>query len=123
VDDRGAWHGVGEVGEHDDPAAQIDGFFQVMRDEEDGVAEFTVDFLHEELKAFARFWIQSAEGFVHQQDLGFHGESLSDGDALPLPARKLSRVFVAMIRESHLFEIIGGLLAMGFLRFRREEWD
>ncbi len=64
-----------------------------MRDEQNGGAGFAPQSLDQALHSQPRSWIERAERFIHQQDLGPHDERLSDGYALLHAARKLVGIF------------------------------
>ncbi|MOA51916.1 hypothetical protein D3C78_1751270 [compost metagenome] len=68
---------------HDrDTAAQLQGFVKVVADEDDGFAQFALQLQQFVLQALADQRVEGGEGFVHQQDIGIHGQRARQANAL-----------------------------------------
>ena len=78
------------AGGHDiEGVGEEDGFVDVMGDEEHGFTAGFPDAEQELLHREAGLGVERAEGFVHQEDAGFHHQGAGDADALFHAARKL----------------------------------
>jgi hypothetical protein len=97
--------GGGEVGdyfagfEEDDALGEVEGFVEVVGDEQDGFADAGEQVAEHGLHLGAGEGIEGAEGLVHEQDAGIGGEGASEADALALSAGELPRVACAEFGE------------------------
>ncbi len=69
------------------PVGEIRGLADVVGDEEDRLACLLPDLLQLFVQDVAGLRIERCEGFVHEQDLGVHGERSSDRYSLAHAAR------------------------------------
>ncbi|MNE80462.1 hypothetical protein D3C80_1770330 [compost metagenome] len=68
---------------HDgDTAAQLQRFVQVVADEDDGLAQLALQLQQLVLQALADQRVEGREGFVHQQDVGVHGQRAGQAHTL-----------------------------------------
>ena len=77
--------------EEDDAVGEIEGFVEVVGDEEDGLAEALKQGAHHLLHLEAGEGIERAEGLVHEEDGRVGGEGTGQACTLALAARELSR--------------------------------
>lgn len=77
-----AFHTPRTGGHDDDAVAHVDGFVDVMGDEDHGGAAGIPEAENFILHAHAGEGIESAEGFVEKKDFGMIDESAGEGDAL-----------------------------------------
>src|SRR5579862_8554956 len=75
----------------------------LVSDQDDGIA-FVVQTLEERHDFVAGRGVEVAGGLVGEKDRGIVHERPRDGNALPLPARKLIRLVVHPVFEIHLSE-------------------
>jgi hypothetical protein len=75
-----------------DLVAEQEGLFDVVRDEDHGLVQFLLQAQQFFLQFGAHDRVHGTEGFVHQQDVGVHGESPGHADALLLAAGELAGV-------------------------------
>src|SRR5215510_3274342 len=80
---------------HHDPVAQIDGFVEVVGDEQNGLAGLALDPQQLQLQDLARLRIERAERLIHEQNRRIDGERASEIDALLHTARQLVRELLA----------------------------
>ncbi len=73
---------------HDDGVAHGQGFFLVVGDVNKGDAKLLLHALQLDLHLFSKLEVQSAQGFVQQENLGLVGKGPGDGHALLLAAGK-----------------------------------
>ena len=104
--------GRGLLCEHNDPRRQKQRLGCVVCDEEDGRFCFKPDGAKHALQTCAGAWTERAEGFVHEENLGLHHESLGDRNPLLHAAGELMGI-LAGIRgvKSHALQLMHGLLA------------
>ena len=89
------------------PAAAHDGdavgkgerLFLVMRDEDEGDADFALELAKFDLHLLAQLLVECAQRFVEQQNLGIAHERARERNALALAARELVRPPVAVSLE------------------------
>ncbi len=72
--------------QHDNAVGQQDGFFNIVRHQEDGLGGH--GFVGPELQQFGAQVlgcqdVERAEGLVHEEDLGFHNQRTGKAHALP----------------------------------------
>ncbi len=72
-----------------------------MGDEDAGDVDVVVQVAQPFAEFFADLGVESAEGFVEEEDLGFDGEGAGEGDALALAAGELGGVSVSVHIELH----------------------
>lgn len=97
VDDGSSWSFCWNWSEDNDSVSEVDGLFEVVGYEEDGVSQFLVDGFDERLEVFSGRGVKSAEWLVHEEDFWLHGQRLGNGNSLALPSREFSRVFVFVV--------------------------
>lgn len=85
--------------EDDDAVGEFEGFVLIVGDEECGDSRLVVELAEPFAQGFAHFGVESAEGFIEQQDLRADGEGAGECDALPLAATELRGVAVAVAFE------------------------
>src|SRR5580704_15726748 len=83
-------------GEYDHAAAEGKRLLRVVGHEEHGDSGVAPELADQALHVFARAGIESAEGFVHEQDAWLGGQRLRDGHALLHPSGELVRVFAGV---------------------------
>ena len=88
-----------------DAIAHLHRFFDVVRDEHDGLLQIGLQPTEFVLQPRARDRVDGAERFVHQQHRRVRGERARDADALPLPTRELMRIAVAVLRGIEADEV------------------
>jgi len=87
--------------EHGDAIAQRAHDVHLMRDHDNRETQTAVDF-GQQIEHLARgLWVERAGGLIAQQHLGAIGERARNADALLLPARKLRRIFIALVSQTH----------------------
>ena len=97
--------GGGEVGddfagvEEDDALGEVEGFVEVVGDEQDGFADAGEQVAEHGLHLGAGEGIERAEGLVHEQDGGVGGEGAGEADALALASGELPGVAGAEFGE------------------------
>ena len=74
--------GVQSPEEYQDTVREVDGFIQVMGDEQDGDIDILPDIHQVGLHLAARLRIQCTKGFIHQQDAGLVRQCTGDGNTL-----------------------------------------
>ena len=94
--------GLAPQGHH--PVRQIDGLVNVMGDKENRLAGLAADADQLVLQVLAGRDIQRAEGLVHEQDGGVHGQRPGEGHPLPLAARQLIRPTIRQLLQPHQLE-------------------
>src|SRR6266850_1698156 len=101
----------GAGGEDDDAVAEEDGLFDVVGDEDDGLARALPELDQFFLHGLARLRIEGAEGLVHQQHLGIDRQHARKRHALLHSARQLGGVVVAEVAEVHHLQVLadGGI--------------
>lgn len=72
--------------EEDDAVSEVDGFGEVVRDQDDGLCELLEDVAEVLLEFCSDHGVERAHGFVEQEDLGVEHEGAHEPDALPLSA-------------------------------------
>ena len=87
-----------------DAAAQIDGFFDIVGDEQDGAFLQPVHVTDQVVHDFAGLRIQRAERLVHQQCRGFGQQGAGNGNALLHAAGELAGVGIGEARQAHQVE-------------------
>ena len=86
--------------EEADPVGHVAGKTHLVRDQQHGIAVLGGQ-LPDDLKDLAyHLGVQGRGRLVKQQDLGLHGQSPGDGDALLLSAGELAGVVVALVGEA-----------------------
>ena len=75
-----------------DAVAHLDRLVDVVRDEDHRLPQLAMQAEELVLEALARDRVDRAERLVHQHQRRVRGERAREADALPLPARELSRV-------------------------------
>ena len=97
----------GEVAfmEQRNASGELHRFLHVVRDEDGGLGELGAQAEEFALQIETRNGIESAEGFVEQQDFGIGGERAGNADALSLSAGKLARKAVREIRSAQTYGI------------------
>ena len=80
------------LAEHRDLVAECYGLVDIVRDEDDGLAQFTLQPQDLGLQLLAHHRVDSAERLVHQQDRRVGGQCTRHADALLLPAGQLRRI-------------------------------
>ena len=93
-----------------DPVGQRQRLFLIVRDEQDGDAEFAMQALELELHLLAQILVERAERFVHQQQVRVEHQCARQRDALLLAAGKLPRQPFAKLFELHQTQCRGNLL-------------
>ena len=93
--------------EDGDPVAHLDGLVDVVRDEDDGLADLGVQAQEVVLQAVAGDRVDRAEGLVHEHDRLAGGHRAGDADALALAAGELARVAlgVALLEADELEQL------------------
>jgi hypothetical protein len=86
---RGAGNDAARL-EQDDARGEEQGFAQIVRDEDDGLAKAAGQGAEFALEFGAGDGIERAEGLVHQKNRRIGGEGASDADALALAAGKFA---------------------------------
>ena len=102
---------------HDDhEVAHLDGLVDVMGHEEDRLGEALLQSQELVLETFADDGVDRAEGLVHEHDRRVRGQGASHAHALPLAARELARIALAVSSglEAHeRQELVGARRAGG----------
>ena len=90
--------------EDGDPVAHLDGLVDVVRDEDDRLADLGVQAQEVVLQPIAGDRVDGAEGLVHEHDRLAGGHRAGDADALALAARELAGVAlgVALLEPDEL---------------------
>ena len=93
--------------EDGDPVAHLDGLVDVVRDEDDRLADLGVQAQEVVLQAVARDRVDRAERLVHEHDRLAGGHRAGDADALALAAGELARVAlgVALLEADELEQL------------------
>ena len=97
--------GGGKIGddlagfEEDDALGQVEGFVEIVGDQQDGFADAGEQVAQHGLHLGAGEGIERAEGLVHQQDAGIGGEGAGEADALALAAGELPGIAGAELGE------------------------
>src|SRR5258708_36368611 len=86
-------HDAASLKEHN-ARGEKHGFVQVVRDENNGVAEAAGERAEFALKLGASGWIERPKRLVHQQDGGIGSKGAGDTDALAVATGKFARVGV-----------------------------
>jgi hypothetical protein len=87
--------GCGQVGddgsaiEKDDAVGEVEGFVEVVGDEQDGLADAREKIAEHGLHFGAGEGIEGTEGFVHEEDCRIVGERASESNALALASGEL----------------------------------
>ncbi len=89
------------LAEHRDPVAHLDGFVDVVGDEDDRLAQLLLESEELVLQTLPRDRVDSAERLVHQHDLGVGPQRPGDADALRLASGKLLGIAVAELLGLH----------------------
>ena len=87
--------------QHDDPVRQVDRLLQVVGNEQDGHVDIAPDLQQVGLHLGAGLGIQRAEGFIHQQHPGLHGQRAGDGHALLHAPGQLVGIGIHKLLQSH----------------------
>jgi hypothetical protein len=74
---------------HHDGVGHFEGFFLVVGDENAGDVKVVVESAEPASKFLADPGVQSAKGFIEEENLGFDGERSGKGDPLALAAGEL----------------------------------
>ena len=88
-----------------DPVAHLDGLVDVVRDEDDGLADLGLQAQELVLQPLAQDRVDGPEGLVHEHHVGVAAERTGDADALHLPAGQLLRVAVAVLPRRHVHHL------------------
>ena len=99
------------VVEDGDPVAHRQRLVLVVGHEDEGDADVALQALELDLHLFAQLEVERAERLVEQEHLRLDDEGAGEGDALPLAARQLGGLAVAVLVEAHLRERLVGELA------------
>ena len=92
---------------HDrDPVGHGERFFLVVGDIDEGNPDLAVEFLQFDLHRFPEFEIESAEGFVEQEDLRAIDECAGECNPLLLTTRERSRFPMLDMGEADEFECL-----------------
>ncbi|MDQ1080944.1 hypothetical protein QE401_003470 [Pseudoroseomonas cervicalis] len=83
---------------HRDAVGDMPHHRQIMRDEQDGQAEFFFQFQKEIHHLRLDRHVQRRDRLIRHQEAGLHDQRPRDADALALPARQLMRVPLRMMR-------------------------
>ena len=91
---------------HDrDAAPQFQGFVQIVADKHNGLAELALQLQQFVLQALANQRVQCREGFIHQQNIGVHGQCPGQADPLLHAAAQFIRLFVAPLGQAHQLQL------------------
>jgi hypothetical protein len=91
-----------------DPVAHLDRLVDVVRDEDDRLAQLGLEAQELVLEALAGDRVERAERLVHQHHRRVGRERAGDSDALALPARELRRVAPRhLVRQADQLEQLG----------------
>src|SRR6266850_601756 len=96
----------GASGEDDDAVAEEYGLFDVVGDEDDGLARALPELDQLFLHGLARLRIEGTEGLVHQQHLGIDRQHARERHALLHSARQLGGVVIAEVVEVHHLQVL-----------------
>ena len=107
------------LAEHDDAVADADGFFQLMRDQDRGRAALARQRQKRVAQFRRRHFVEMAEGFVGQHDVGLHREGAGDGDALAHAAGQFVRKGIGEAAKAEPVE--PGERALALLVFRQAD--
>ena len=95
-----------------------------MGDEDDRLAELTLEALQLALQLLAHDRVDGAEGLVHEQDVRVGGEAAGDADSLLLAAGELGGIAGGELRvEAHGVHELAGPLARLALRGAAQHGD
>ena len=87
--------GDGAAGvEQDNAVGEIEGFVEVVGDEQDGLVEALKEGAHHLLHFEAGEGVESAEGLVHEEDWRIGGESAGEAGTLALASGELAGIAV-----------------------------
>ena len=95
---------AGAGGEDVDLVREVHRLRDVVGHEEDGALDLLPQLVDEVLHPEAGLHVEGAEGLVHEDDLGLHGQGAGDGHALAHAAGELVRVLLLRAREPDLLD-------------------
>ena len=110
VDGEFALHAAGAEGQKNDAIAEANRFADIVGDEDDGASGLAPDALEFVVQQVASLGVERGEGLVHQENVGFGGESAGDGNALAHAAGKLMDVALFELCQMHEAQIVARLL-------------
>lgn len=103
-DGNGAFGAEGELFSDDDALAEVDGFVDVVGDDDEEAVPFLPEGMEEVVHALPGVDIEGGEGFVEEDDLGFCCEAASEGEAFAHTAGEFGGVLVFVASESDVVE-------------------
>ena len=101
---------AGTEGQKNDAIAEANRFANVVGHENDGASGLAPDALQLVVQQVTSLGVEGGERFVHQQNVGFGGQSAGDGHALPHAARELVDVALFKLRQMNEAQVIACLL-------------
>src|SRR5712692_1052076 len=87
-----------------DLVREVDRLRDVVGHEEDRALDLLPQLVDEVLHAEAGLHVEGAEGLVHEDDLGLHGQRARDRHALPHASRELARILLLRALEPHFLD-------------------
>src|SRR5262249_32041457 len=113
-------------GHDDDAVGQVDGFVDLVGDEQDGFAVVAPDAEELGLHDLARLGVQGGEGLVHEQDVRVDGERSGEVGALTHAAGQLVRIVTLEAAQANQADQrvgTGDRFALGFALHLQAEDD
>ena len=89
------------VGHHHDLVGQQHGLVHIVRDHDHGAVGASHDLQQLVLQLGTRQGVESAEGLVHEQHLGLHGQGAGNAHALLHAARDFAGALLRRMAEAH----------------------
>jgi hypothetical protein len=99
------------VAQNENAIAEADRFAHIVSDEDDGLSGLAPNALKLVVKQVAGLRIESGEWFIHQQNVGLHGQGASQRHALLHATRKLMRMVFLELSETNEIQVVAGLRA------------
>ena len=94
------------VAQNENTIAEADRFAHIVGDKDDGLSGLAPDALELVVKEVAGLRIQSSEWFIHQEDIGLHGQRASQRHALLHAPGELMRMVFFELGEVNEIQVI-----------------
>src|SRR6267378_1546575 len=102
------------VAQNENAIAEANRFAHIVGDEDDGLSGLAPDTLELVVEQVAGLRIESGKWFIHQEDVGLHGQGASQRHALLHAPGKLMRMVFLELRETNEIQVVAGLRAALF---------